>query len=362
MVEVRGPLTGPVFGVDSKMIYKEWYNALNQRKEFRCMLGVVVNPTDNLRFDEDYDRILEDAFKKSATPRGRRVYSASDLATLISDDSRHFNFCLGVSRELMSLDYVKVTFVVTRMNTKWLEGGKVTVYGQYGTATEKISVPEFIDRLAPSYNALCSWKVSRITGVNRGLFLLDGMQDIRPSRAWQEFSSQQYPKILFRGDQTIPVISAADIILRYVHHLVIGRRGIIDENAVREIVLHDGKVDENNKFFLYLGNPDIEEIKPVNDSVVNLHSYIHHPIVYLSAGGIDGQSSIIEGSPLMDKILNFASSVYASVKVYNPKKDRAQIGKTGEKDFFVALNDLARHQLQSLKACQLNIEEMSFEQ
>jgi len=38
MVELIPHLTGPVFGIDTKMHYKEWFNNLGVRKEFRGLL------------------------------------------------------------------------------------------------------------------------------------------------------------------------------------------------------------------------------------------------------------------------------------------------------------------------------------
>jgi hypothetical protein len=60
MVGLIPRLTGPVFGIDTKMHYKEWFNSLGVRKEFRGLLGVSVNPVDNGSFEAKFDRIMSD--------------------------------------------------------------------------------------------------------------------------------------------------------------------------------------------------------------------------------------------------------------------------------------------------------------
>lgn len=360
MVELRGILTGPVFGIDSKMIYKEWYNSIGNRREFRCLIGVSVNPIENSTFDESYDEIIGRLFDLFSIKRERRVYSASSIALLFQDRmDDFFHFCLAFSREILNLEDVKFSFFITRLNSKWLQEGKVTIYGEYGTATQRVSVPEFIDKIYPSYNVICGWKLSQITNLRNGLFLLDGIQDTQPSYAWEQFCKDQYLRIVFRGDQTIPVISTSDIIIRYLESFILQRRGMVDEKALEDIVFYDDKVIRENKYFIYVGNPDIGNIKPLSERKVNVSPYVQHPIIYIGAGSIIGQSSIIEDSPLYDRILDYASNLYASIKIYDPRKDRVFIGRGEITDYFIPITEVAEGQFQALSGAGLNIEKIN---
>jgi hypothetical protein len=360
MVEISPRLTGPVFGIDTKMHYKEWYNKLGIRNEFRGLLGVAVNPMDNAAFEVQFDEILTDVCKRFNIEKTRRVYKAHDIGLLLSPNTNAYkSFCLNIARGLLSLESVKFTYFVTRINTKHLQNGKVTIYGNYGTATETVSAHEFIDKISPYYSVICAWKLGQITGLKSGMFIFDGTEDILPCEAWDEFSSSQYLRIVYGGDKTIPVIASADFLLRSLDFFLQDRRGILDEKAIEDIVLHDGIVPAENKFFRYVGNPDLGKIKPMRDQALTMNDisrFVHHPILFLSAGGVVGQSSIIETSPVLDRILNNASELCAGVRIYDPRKDRFIIGSTSTKDYFFPFNKEARDQLEALQTGGKNVE------
>jgi hypothetical protein len=361
MVELIPHLTGPVFGIDTKMHYKEWFNNLGVRKEFRGLLGVSVNPVDNGSFEAEFDRIMSEVCARFKIDRNRRVYKAHDIGVLLSpNENAYKSFCLNVARELLSLEDVKFNYFVTRINTKHLENGKVTIYGNYGTATKMVSPHEFIDKISPYYTVICAWKLGQITGVRSGMFIFDGTEDILPCHAWNEFSSSQYLRIVFGGDKTIPVVASADFLLRSLDFFLQERRGILDEKAIQSIVLHNDIVPAKDKFFRYIGNPDLDKIKPLSESPIrmrDMEAFVHHPIIFLSAGGIVGQSSIIETSPIQDKLLNNASELCAGVRVYDPRKDRFLIGASPTKDYFFPFNKEARDQLEALRTGGRNVEE-----
>ena len=116
MITIKGPVDGPLFGIDSEKIYKEWYNReTDEKREFRCLVGVAVNPIDNGQFEDDYDNILTTLCNRFNIERERQVFSASDIARIFDSDQSNFeNFCIGFARELMSLENLKITFFITR--------------------------------------------------------------------------------------------------------------------------------------------------------------------------------------------------------------------------------------------------------
>ncbi len=361
MITLKGPVDGPLFGIDSEKIYKEWYSKeTGEKKEFRCLVGVAVNPTDNGKFEDDYDNILAKLCEGFHIERERQVLSASDIARAFDSDQNSFNnFCIGFARELMSLDDLKTTFFITRINSSHLTDGKISIFGDQTSATKSISIPEFIDKIYPYYNAVCAWKLQAMAKLPISTFLLDGMQDIHPSLAWSTLCNYHHPRIVYRGDKIFPIISAADIISRYVTKFLRERRGIIDEHAIKDIVLYDKKIPEENKFYVYIGNPELRFIKPTNSRCLSpgeYANYVHHPIIFIGGGGATGQQNIIEESPLMPKILERASSIFGSVKHYDVKKDRSIIGKGKESDYFLPLNESAEIQFQTLKRSGYNIE------
>ena len=362
MVELPGPLTGPVFGIDSKIHYKEWVDKETGKKnEFRGLLGVSVNPKDNSSFEKEYETILTELFKSFNIPKKRSVFKAHDIGQLLSpNENAYKSFCLNFARKVLSLPDTKLTYFVTRINIEHLIGRKVTIFGEYGTATRQVSTQEFIDKISPYYNIICAWKLGAITGVKSGMFIFDGTESILPCIAWQEFSKSQHLRIVFGGDRTIPVIATSDILLRSLDFFLQERRGILDESAIKEIILHDDIVSADGKFFKYIGNPDLRKIKPLCDSALgvnDLKAYVHHPIIFLSAGGTAGQKSIVETSPIIEAIYDNASSLHASVKLYDPRKDRFMIGSSDVPDYFFSFNDAAKSQFQALKRGGKNVKE-----
>jgi hypothetical protein len=351
----------PIFGVDSKKHYKAWKTLTGEDKQFKALLGVVVNPLDRNRFEKDYDETMDGLFDEYYISKKQLVYKSSEIGSLLAPNvAKYMSFCLAFTRKILNLDYVKVTYCVTRINKKYLTNEKVTI-GGYGTTTKQISIPEFIDMLECYYNVICAWKVSQMTGIKSALFLFDGEEDIPRCEAWNELSSTQNIEIVYSGDKIERVISSADIILKSLDFFLKQTKSILSEDKIREIVLYDGKIKPENKFFVYIGNPDLQKIKPLSPQRLNLsdlQKYIRHPIIFVSGGGLPGQKLAIEGLPLFNKLISKATELHASLRNYDPKKDRHIIGRTEIEDYFIPLNEIARNQFEMLKNGGANIGEL----
>jgi hypothetical protein len=358
-------ITGPAVGIDSKQIFKEWYPAEGGRKEFRALVGVAVNPSDNAAFERAYDRILGDLFQKFLLTRKRPVYCAAEIGTLLQPRGLAYKaFCLKFVRQVLSLPDIRVGYFVTRLNSTYLTDGKVTVYGEYGSAAKAIPAIEFIKLIYPSYNVICGWKFALQSGSRGQNFLFDGTDGVLHTGAWRYLSANQNIRIFYGGDRTIPVIATADVLIRSLDFFLEQRRGVTDEEAVRQIVLHGGYVPAENKSFEYIGNPDLPSIRPLRDSVLmpaEIAQFVCHPTIYMSAGAIYGQQAIIEGSALSERVYEHAAGIGAGVKLYDPRLDRAVIGSSKDPDLFVAFNTEARSQLEALRTGGRNVSELKFE-
>jgi hypothetical protein len=359
MVQLKGPITGPVFACDSKKHYREWFDVHGIRKEFRGLLGVVVNPQDSEKFDQYYYSVLAELLSQYGVPQTKPVYNASDIGNALAPArDRYDNFCRALSSKLWDAPETKVSYVVTRINrAALLEGGKVRIHGDYGSPTQDVSIPEFLDLIEPYYNVLAVWRVvCQITRLRGAYCMLDGTDSIAQCEAWRELVQYQIPRIFYNGDKTVPVIAAADIMLRSLDFELERTGAILSEDLVRQVVTRG--VDKPNLYFVYLGNPQIQKIKPQSKGYLNMRAlepYIQHPIMFLSAGGVVGQRAIIEGSELMDKVLAAATKFRASVKLYDPVRDRYIAGVGESEDYFVPLTETAGAQFQALKAVGKNI-------
>lgn len=360
---------GPVFGIDSKKHYRSWINFHGEKKEFRSMMSVVVNPPDINLFDDKYIEIMTELSKDFKAPPLdiRSVFKASEIGSLFPFDGKQFrSFCQEFAKRILDLKNIKISFIVTRINPKklfkdprtGLQG--VIIYGQYGTPTITISIPEFIDTIEAYYNVIAAWKVAKITQVRDAIVLLDGTEAIGQCNAWNELNSKQHIRIIFRGDQIMPVVSTADIILRFLDFKILETKSALDENLLKKII-EDLNVEMENKYFIYVGNPEIDDIKPLSDrklSLYDIRECIHHPIIFIDGGDLPGQRSSIESLPVYQKILSQAAGLGASVRCYNPKVDSPIIGKNKTEDYFVPLNDIAEARYQTLKRGGLNLKRL----
>jgi hypothetical protein len=356
----------PIFGVDSIRSFKEWYAPFGsglepEKREVRVLFGVVVNPLDKDQFEIDYNKIMNELFGSFNIPRIRPVYKSSEIGRLFGTNVKKFmSFCLNFMRKVLNLDYVKVSYCMTRLNSKQLVNGKVIIGGEYGSATRQISVPEFMDMLSSYYNTVCAWKVAERTGVKFSRFLFDGEENIARCHAWNELSHGQKIEIVFNGDKTEPVLSSADIILKSLNFFFLQSRAVFDEKKIEQVILYGDKVKPENKFFIYIGNPDLEKIKPLTDqrlSLFDLRIFIRHPIIYVGAGGIPGQKATIENLLYYDKLIAKATELHAGLRIYDPYKDSRIIGQPN-KDYFVPLNSIAEAQLETLIKGGHNIEKL----
>ena len=358
-METRGVLKGSVFGFDSKCIIKQWISKDGNENHFRIPVAVSVNPKDNLTFEEEYNKILTSLFSKFGIEKKRSVYSSSEIGMMFPPASSDYqNFCLAFTREIMNLQDVKFNFFITRLNKKYLNEGKVTINGEYGSTTKNIGVEQFINLITDSYNVICAWKLAQITKLYNQTMIFDGTDSIRDCIAWDEVKNSQNVKIVHNADKIMPVVSSADIILRNLDFFIKEERSAIDEKTIEKIIHYDDKISADGKFYQYVGNPDLKFIKPKSERVYSpydLKEYLQHPIFYLYAGGIPQQKSLLESFPEMDKIYDDATSMYGSVRIFDPKKDGHIIGTGSVCDYFYPFNDTAEQTLQVLEKQKRNV-------
>lgn len=350
---------GAIFGVDSKRHIKQRETPEGVIKEFRSNIGVVVNPMEIKSFEESYDSILDQLFDKFNIDRVKRVYKSADIGACFPMQETIANkFRLAFSREILKLDDLKISYCFTRINSKYLEDGKVTIFGKYGYATRKVDVKSFINILDGYYNVLCGWKIMKKTGVYNCTFLFDGMEGIYPTKAWEELTSKNNVKIAYSGDRTDPVLATSDVLLKTLDIFLKDDYDPLNEKTIQKIITYDGKVDDSNVYYVYIGNPDIDYIKPLEDRqyvLRELQGYIKRPIIFVGKGSLPYQRDALENLPIYPKIHDKAFSLHASIRIYDPKKDSQIIGRSEVADYFISLTNEADQQFELLKRGGSNI-------
>ena len=350
------------FAIDSKRHMKSWFTKEGEKRDFRGMIGVAINPMDPAKFEDDYEAIMSELKSQFSLQTDRSVLKSSEMAMMFGQDAIRFsNFCLAFSRKVMALDDLKVTYLVTRINTKWLQDGKVIYGGEYGGPTTKHSVPEFIDDLSEYYNIVCAWKLSSMLSLRNSVFLLDGFDRVPDCLAWRQLRNENRPEVVFNGDRIEPLLSSCDLLLRSLDIFLKQRKEVLSENLVKDIVFYGNKVPEDRKFFVYVGNPDLKSIRPDSDRCNTLWDFsdnLRRPIMFVSAGTGVEQKTVIEPLPVFQNILGKAYGMKASVKFYDPKKDRLIIGRGEQPDYFVPLSQGAETQYEVLRRSGAKIERL----
>lgn len=108
----------------------------------------------------------------------------------------------------------------------------------------------------------------------------------------------------------------------------------------------------------YIGNPDLEYIKPISKNKLkyyNFYEHIKRPIIFVSLGNVASQKEVFEELPLFDEVMKKAHALDASVRFYDPKKDRQIIGKGEQPDYFLPLSPTADEYYEILKRGGANI-------
>lgn len=353
---------GSIFGIDSKShIRKREFEGV-ERELFRANLGIAVNPDDISKFEDEYNEIMNDLFTKYGIDRIRKVYKSSEIGKFLGNESIIIQFHEDFARKILELPDVKFNICYTQLNSKYLKDGKVTIFGNYGGPTKKVDVKHFLNIIDNYYNVICGWKIIQITRLQKCTFLFDGMEDIYPSIAWDSLSKRNNVKIIFGGDKTEPVISAADILLKFVDYSLKKYRARLDEKSIKKIVTFDGFLTEKNKFCHYIGNKDINDIKPYENRRVTfqiLNPFIRRPIIFISTGEQPKTKKILENLPIYSEIYDKAFGLQASVRIFNPIKDAEIIGKDPKNhDYFLPLTTEADEQYDLLVRGKSNIKKL----
>jgi len=360
-MDLKGQARSKLFGFDSKCIYKEWVKKDGSRLHVKLPVGVCVHTGDNEKFETDYEEIMVQLFQKFGITKERRVYASSEIGSLFPPDSEEYaNFCLGFTREIMKIEDAKFTFFYTDINKKHLKDGKVTINGEYGSPTEDITVEEFIDKTMDSYNVICAWKVMSVMKLRKANIILDGTSAVRDCAAWEYLRDNHNVRIMYNADKIVPLVSAADILVRNLEFFIKKEKARINEDTLKKIIHYEGKISEDEAYYYYIGNPDLKYIKQRSSRTYtgfDLKDYLHRPIIYASAGQIQGQKEMLESG--MGPIYDLASTMGCSVKIFDPNKDSKIIGKDPEKeDYFFPFNKLAEEILEIFVRSKRNVKRL----
>lgn len=361
-----------IIAVDSKPVIRKWETASGEEKTFRGLLGLTVSVFKEVNFKKKYESILDEVFDAHRIPRGERVYKGADIYRLF--DGRPTiadSFIFKVSRKMLQLENIRVNLFFTTINIGQQlasvmaeEGRNVSeddlvqahtkrIMPMYGESSGKrmVTVLEFLQKIEPVYPAICAWKLCQVTKIRNQHFLSDFFEG-EHFKAWDELISENQVELVPKGDQCSAYISATDIVLRCIDSILERKHLYINKDNLNQVLSTiAGKVSSDTIHVHYIGNQDIESIKPSMPRRIRSELFIKHPIIFVfneKTGHPDEQRAHryeIENSPLMKKLYSFAYSLDGGLTFYDPAISTSQMR---DNDYFVTYGDNGKKRVKEL--------------
>ena len=135
----------------------------------------------------------------------------------------------------------------------------------------------------------------------------------------------------------------------------------LNEHQIEKVLSYDGKVDKKNIFIKYIGNPEIDYIKPMENYRMDfndLQCHIQRPIIFIGLPNLPGQKGLFEESPMYEKVLKSAIGLNASIRFFDPHIDAKLIGKSQKTDYFLPTCEKAEDQYDYLRKIGCNINKL----
>jgi len=288
-----------IIGVDSRIFEREVVKRNNKKGHFKSVLGIAVKVSDYLKFNKAYEKVIKNASKKINLKNDYQYYCIND----IKDNKNLYEFLEFFAKEI-SKHTEKIHVFYTLFSKKRMPEAKV--YGRLAKKEKlKLSEPSrtyeklVSKHLVQCFPAVCAWKLSEYLSPKTVEFHLDFYEG-------HIFEGQERLKQLgFKiftypgGDCSNPIISTADLLI-----------GLLDM-----------RLKKSNNYLLF------ENIRPALPEfgenllvypILNKHLRFITP-VFKGDSLID--SGTMKRSPTFRNLIDFASSQYGVVKMFEKGKD-----------------------------------------
>jgi hypothetical protein len=302
-------------------------------------MGVCLTLQDKQELTRTYDAVMDEVFKLANATREKVSYSSHELSGIFGSRRDEYLDALEYFvQQLGKLPTLKINFVFTVLNTLLLKEG-VKYYG-YGRSPVKIVPPlEFLDAIDSYYSYICAWKVTKSYKIMGTNVLLDNFKGSITS-CWSELLAHHRVTVIPNGDLCNPIISSADLCVRYFDEKMYQGHMPLSESSINQI-LEERKIQNGNVF--YVGNPDLPDITPMERSPIRLEHYYPRPMVFvLKEGVLQSETEYVRTRrPLMMKIERYAAEHDTGYKFIDYSKD-SELLKDG--DIVISLGPKGKEQ------------------
>ncbi len=170
--------------------------------EFVANLGVSVTVADKERFENAYDIVIENAFKKVGATRKKRFYKGAHLIGQVKENAPQIIAMMlnDLAPEILHID----------VYCAYYSKEYISLYGQ--SETQQLSPPAFVKKTQGAFPHVCAWwYVTKYAQTENPLSLeIDSMQTAT-TPAWRELSNASRKNVgiefYFGGDECNPIIS-----------------------------------------------------------------------------------------------------------------------------------------------------------
>ncbi|MBU1196916.1 hypothetical protein KJ765_00230 [Candidatus Micrarchaeota archaeon] len=258
---------------------------------FFAPIGIGVSVSNYETFKTEYSRLWRDILDDRGLEYRRKVYSARDLLVLFPQEkySLEEDFLEGIRRNI-----IHTTFYFTQLpNSK-------RVYSRGWLKNQPAS--EFMQRGLNQYPYWCAWKhhQSESSPSHSPIAFLDEFAG-EETTAWNTLCHSS-PRIFYRGDNSNPLISTADVLLDFLDGKLRLRR--LTDNTI-EAELSSAGLHGNSE---YIGVPDLRYITPISRRIIDKAPFRARPTYFLL---FEERPSLInrkewEQSRLYSRMMDFA--------------------------------------------------------
>lgn len=311
---------------------------------FKGSMGVCLTLQDPDELMQVYDEGMNELCKRANVQREKKSYSSHELSEHFGSRRDDYLDALELFvKRLGKVSTLKINFVFTVLNTRLLSNG-VRYFGYGRSPVKVVTALDFLDDLDSYYPYVCAWKVTKsykITGTN--VFLDNFKGYITP--CWKELLERHTVKVVPNGDLCNPLISSADLCVRYFDERLYADNESLSERSLNQI-LESRKIDNGNVF--YVGNPDLPEITPIENRLIRMDHHYPRPMMFiLKEGVMDSETDYIKTrKPLKTKIERYAAKTQTGYKFIDYAKDHELLH---DNDIVVSLGPRGKEQFEFLK-------------
>ncbi len=304
------------------------------------LLGVGIEVKDLQAFRKNYRKAMEETLKSGKQKFNRPVYCSKDLSRIFEYERIEEEIeVLEKFKELILPHVEKVHFFYT-----YIFGlkGLVSIYGQSHQYTkipltsQDRNQQDFYDLISNSYPMLCAWEL-RTHKIDAKL-LLDNFQG-RICPAWDELRGQADLSVYFKGDQCNELIATADLFVKLIKLEMVPKISCFLEKDIKKTASIFGKKCVRH----FMGKQCLNRMVPHISRQIKCSHLAKHPIVYMVKENPqeEGEETIIENSPLFNKIVKETNGLDGCMKYLHPDDSRimqkgdlmACFGKRGKATF-----------------------------